>query len=405
MIAGDYVHVVSDGIAYTGSDGAARLPDLSGRERYRLRVHAAGFQSGELRVEPDSETELRITLARVEVRTVRWPVAPGETPPPPAGSEIEVVFAPGVLSRGDRRRPPGPARMEASTLVLDGVEGHAMFHAIAPDGSMARAFAEASAGEGSEIRFRPPRTIAVTVVDADRLPVQGARVIARNQGNNDLCGWVETGEDGAARLTGLYGGLADVYVLAPDEEGFGHHGGSIDLEQGGGSLTARLPTSVIARMRVRVDGEARLPRTLRVVCDGEVCAFSEDPERSELHVTLKKGDGGAAESVLWVHANDCLPAQATVPLVDGRDRDPIEVHLRRSGSLRVAVVRSPSQPVQVALERRDDTSAAFRPQRGRIMLPNGPGGAFVFGRLEPGVYRAVEQRSKRVSGESERRRR
>jgi len=397
--SGDFVMVRPDPARTTRTDeeGIAWIRGVGARDSVGLTVTAEGYPEPSEPVRLGDEPVVQVRMSRPAGRTVRWPVIAGEMPPPRHGTELKIRFVPGVVDPREVHVVPGPASIDRGAVVLEGVNGVAHFLAAAPDGAIAKLFCAANASEGDPVTFRRPRSIKVTVRDAaDRL-VEGARVTARNQGNNELQPPVPTNRDGLAVISGLYGGLASVWVLGPGDVGRGRECGTVDLEQGDGRLEARLPSDVRIRLRLRLDGVPGLPPSYRVSTRGGCRVESEDPERGEILVSVPVDEGFSGALVLSVQAAGFLGGRAeVVPGQDGSETV-ADVLLRRAGTLLVHVVRDPADSVRIGLEKQDPSNGEVKRIHSTLMIPNGPRGSFRFILLENGTYRAVDERTKNVS--------
>jgi len=383
----------------TGTDeqGIAWIRGVGARDSLRLRVTAEGYPEPSEQVQLGEDPVVQVRMSRPAGRTVRWPVIAGELPPPRHGTELTIRFMPGTVDPDDVHFVPGPAIIDRGAVVLEGVNGLARFLAAAPDGAIAKLFCAANASEGDPVTFRRPRSIEVTVRDAaDRL-VEGARVTARYPASKELQRPVPTNRDGVAVISGLYGGLATLSVAAPGDPWRGRECGTVDLEQGDGRLEVRLPSDVRIRLRIQLDGVPGLPPSYRVWTRGECRVESEDPERGEVFVSSPVDEGFSGALVLSVYAAGFLDGRAEV--VPGRDGSEAvaDVLLRRAGTLLVHVVRDPADFVRIGLEKQDPSNREVKRMGRGQMMPNGPRGSFRFNSLENGTYRAVDERTKKVS--------
>ena len=389
----------------TGADGVARFPGLSASADYRIRVRASGFvgypppiSSGE-RIST-SKSSLRLELDRVLTRTVSWPIEAGEVPLPAEGAIIVLRPAPG--SARDRfAEGPAPARegvVRAGHVVVESIEDTGNFLGTAPDGSIARFWVDKKSESGKPVSFRRPRTIEVSVRDGAGAPVVNALAQARNQGNNALGDGVPTDSEGIARLTGLYGDLAEVKVLGPAVGSREVNAGSVDLEKGDGSLEVVLVDSEMMRARLRLitDGAAQLPSEYELR-GGEV--VEESAEQGELLVSLPlpaKGD----QATLSLSAVGFLPAKASLPVVRDGSEPRALIELVRGATLSALVRQSTQQRAAIEIRTWNGDKQAWEPVRhyfNALRMPNGPGGSFRFFQLAPGRYQVLDGNSQLAS--------
>ena len=282
------------------AEGIIQVQGLRREGRYRVSIEAPGYvafprrgnySAARLRLD---DSRVRYELTPYEFRTVTWPVIGGDVPVPSDGAEIQLRYRAGSYGRGQEPPLPQPGRMQGSTLVVEAVAGNASFIAEAPDGALAKLWAKSDETLGMETSFRRPRTISVTVRDADGAPVEGARIGANNQGNNPLCEPVPTDAEGEAVLEGLYGGLAQVQYIRPGSHSkYGRDIGTIDLEAGDGKLEFTLeapPETGRARLLVTIDGSAKLPGRYRLSGPRGTEVVEEDPVHGELKIEFPRSD-------------------------------------------------------------------------------------------------------------------
>lgn len=394
----------------TASDaaGRARLAGLPAGARLGLEVSHDGYAAipGPPPHSPvmlkDSAGVVTVELRRLQFRTVRFPVAAGEVPAPAAGTVVQLRGA--ARSRYGRDAGPSAGAMGQGEVVVEGLDGSGAFLAVAPDGSLARLWVKEGATAGAPTSFMKPRAIDVRVRNADGHPAPGARVSALDQGNNEVGAIVATDADGRARIEGLYPQLVSLWVAPPGARGIGSERASVDLETGDGALEITLERQATFRMRVRIDGEPRLPADFRVG-SGRLSSrvLEEVPERGELRVGLDIGSEQEGEELrVFIRGRDSLAGSAlVVPVLGGAD-PVVEIDLESPGRLWVDVRRPAGTPVELALEQWDGEAGAFArafiPGAGQSMsVPNGVGNEFRIGGLKAGRYRAVETRSGTVS--------
>jgi hypothetical protein len=389
--------------ARTDAEGRARIGGLAPSARYSLSVDAAGYvhfptppASGpRLQAGADPVT---VRLEPIPIRSVSWPVVAGEVPVPPAGSAITFRHQAGIYYPGQAPPLPSAGRMEGSLLVADDVAGRPALIAEAPDGSLAQLWCKEGADQGAQTEFRKPRRVEVHVHDQAGAPVVGAAAVARNQGNNDLCDWATSDEQGIAVLAGLHGGLAEIHVRRPDQGGRGERVGSVDLEQGDAQVEVLLaePTWTRARLVLLVDGAPGLPPRFSVSGHDHVRVVSEEPTRGEVALELADATPGAAVEV-WVSAPGFASAITTFQIPTDGSEPSQQLALERTAML-VAHVTPPKEGRVSILPQQLDAQGAWGrgPQVGLfsgLSRPNGPKGTYVFPGITRGRWRLFDETS------------
>ncbi len=406
MGMGEYTthRAVEGGKRTTDAQGVAQFSGLSAKIEYEVRVVPAGFVgyppqgSGGERLKL-AKPELRLELERTPTRTVRWPIVAGEVPMPTEGANVTLRSAPGAPRdpRTDAAKADQAAIVRESSLVAESIEGYGNFLAIAPDGSIAAAWVAEDADLGKPLSFRKPRTIEVSVHDSNGAAVQGASAAARNQGNNPLGTPAQTDAQGLARLTGLHGEMADVYVLGPDAAAREVRAGTVNLKAADARIEYVLvPVSLAsmrARLEVRIDGVAQLPPDYRLV-SGTV--IEEQPETGELLTSLALPAKGEEVSVsLW--STGYLPAKATLPVVRDGSESRAVLELVRSATLTARVTMPRVKDwVEIKIQSWNEANQSWgmvSPYFNGLHTPNGPGGSFRFFQLAPGRYQVLDERS------------
>ncbi|HEU4395420.1 MAG TPA: hypothetical protein VFS92_07625, partial [Planctomycetota bacterium] len=233
-------------VAPTNAEGRTRIDGVLPDDSLTLEnprapgFFPAAFQRGGTRVQPGQK---ETTIEMVGARELRFPVEGGEVPPPADGARIALEPMPG--SGGSP--PEGDAVMEGATLVVPRATAHYFAAiAVAPDGARARLWADDKGTAPKPVEFRPARTVAVIAKRPDGAPAEGAIFQLRNQGNNPLGDPFRSGADGVASASGLYGELAEVYLLpgdAPSMRFGGRSVGSVDLTKGDARIEAVVPAA------------------------------------------------------------------------------------------------------------------------------------------------------------------
>lgn len=406
-MAGEYFTSRTHATAETDEHGRALVDGLAPDLRYRLGVRAPGYAAASGTKLEAGDEPVRVELEPVDRRRVTWPVVGGELPVPPDGTGLEFRQLVGSVTRGNAPPVPSSGRMEGSTLVAEGVVGRASLVAATPDGALALLWAREDETLGAETSFRRARKIEVHVRDEAGAPVAGARVLARDQGNNPFGDAVPTDGEGLAVLEGLYGGLADVSVLAPGEPGFfGRTVGTVDLDEGDGRLEVVLtpPRRARARLSVRIDGAPALPAQFEVRAQTGVEVLEEVPERGELVLALELPE--PAESVtVFLWAAGFAPAAAWFDLSERREEATGTVELERTSVLVAHVTRPAEGSVSIAPQRFNETRGEWGRASGMqisgqgLSYPNGPDDTWVFAGVKPGRWRVIDTRSEVASDE------
>lgn len=381
--------------------GASGLTDAAGRvllvglplERLTLQASsdAAGFERS-----PSARLDAEATEAVIEVPVtsrrarVSWPIVRGEVAVPPSGTVLTLRPRPGHSSRPPRGWP-SEGVMQGTEAVIEDVptEPFAVL-ATTPDGAVADLYVQPTELVGPEASFRKARAITVHVTDANGQAAEGWGAAAFNQGNNPLCDPVLTDADGVARLTGLSGGLADVFVLPAGLRRGGWRVGSVDLQGGDGDLQFTLPETFTATLRVLVDGAPRLPARIDFM---GVKVVSEDPERALVGVSfVLPRDVG--ELSVGVRAPGYRTTAVTLTRANTQGGAPLDVRLAASGAISVELRRASGTRVELVAERAQDDGTWVKQGFGQgLEYHNADDGRFRFDELEAGLHRVRDQKS------------
>ena len=193
------------------------------------------------------------------MRSFRFRITDGEVSPPPEGTVLRLV----PWTNSGTQIPADTAVVRDGAVVVENVGADRVnCFALTPDGAIAKLVARAESRDGLDTSFRRERTIEVLVRDADGKPVAGRYVVARDQGNNAIQPPAPTGDDGRVVFRGLWGYLADLYVLAdvrPPAAWGGAPVGSVDLDRGSALLEYTVPREIRVRLLVRIGDRAALP--------------------------------------------------------------------------------------------------------------------------------------------------
>jgi RNA polymerase sigma-70 factor (ECF subfamily) len=381
----------------TDENGQTVIPGLGDQEHVLFIVSAAGYPEPHSangfpgtrlpRLPPDGRSLL---IELDPPRTIRWPLSSQEGPIPPDGARIVLRER-----RGPKERAPLPttARVENGVLLGEGfAPGHIHALAVAPNGSVARLFCRSGTNDGREVSFRPGRTVRVRVSLPDGAPVRGLWAVTRNQGNNPLHDPVPLDDKGTALIEGLYGGLAEVYVVESPDSWQGTRVGSVDLAKGGGDFELTVQPEHTAVLSVLIDGKPGVPPAGRLLAHGAGAVAHEVNEKlGELVLRWRPPEAGGKRTFTYSASGH---TQATTELVAGAGIGPdrATLHMKRAGTLVVRLLlpedKNVALVVQVWNPASDTWSGApvFAPPGGGI----DPSGVIRFAPLAPGRYRVIE---------------
>jgi hypothetical protein len=389
----------------TDASGLASFPELPVGAAFDLRVEADGYQpnpasrfGGSIRLSVSAQPQ-RVELERSKGRRVTVPVIAGELPVPAAGTPLAISFAPGGRHFGDERAAPEGVTMGVSEIVIPSWDDWGLFHVHTPEGAVAFLNVQPDKDVGVPTSFVRARSITVHVKDPEGRSVAGASCTALNQGNNPFGEAAKTDATGTARIEGLTADLVNVLVSAADEVGRGFDAGSVDTTHGDASIDVTLPPVVQVRLRLLIDGVARLPAHYSVRAGMYPARVKE--ELAEKGETLVGVSLPASELSLplklWIKAAERKGEVEVMPVLAGEAFGVVD--LVKESRLDVLVTRPPKTRVEIGIEKQNEQTGAFEPARQHeaIAVPNGPGDTFRFHDLAPGVYRAFEEKSKKTS--------
>ncbi len=378
----------------TGADGRTRIVGLPDQGEYGLRVtadlHMGPMPPGGFPSIRGSTGVLTVELESLRERTARWPIVAGEVEPPP-GTELSVRNE--MISEyvsENYAPPPSRARIEDGHVVADGVRDRMYgLLAVASDGSIANLWIADGADVGRPTSFFRPRRVDVRVLAADGTPARAIEVELRNGGNNLLAPLATTDERGEVSFDGLYASRVVGFAR-------GHELGDADLARGDGRIDARLPAWHELTVRLRIDGEPRLPPAYEIWIGNGTRVVSEDPGAALVRVAyLTSGE----KPSVGVRAPGFLSAGSPF---DPSSSDVVDLDLRRGGALLAHVQPPRSGRVRLRCERWDpvkerwQTGSAHQVRDERF-TPNAPDGGYLFGGLAPGRYRVRDVDAERSS--------
>jgi len=389
------IYVPVRDVAETDAAGRTRLEDLAEEDEVILLVSAAGYThtslllggTGVRPVLAAGVREARIDLPRL--RTVTVPVTDREGPVPEDGTVLTLRS----LAGGLFTPLPGTAHVVDGRIEVAGVgAGIVQGLATAPDGGIAWLRVEADATVGQETSFRLPRTIRVHVTHPDGSACPGLYVQVRTMGSLLLHDPVRLDADGRAVLTRLWGRGARVYVAERADEWPGILIGSADLQAGDAVVEGTVARRRAGLLRVRIDGEPRLPALYLCELGTEsIQVTGEDPARGEIHFRWRPGTPGTKRALRF-RAPDYVLREEPAPLTgEGGEPDVVDIRLE-SGATLVARVRLPEDGrVDLELERWDPDASTWSPYRDGLSPDLGidPSGRQRFISLPEGRYRVA----------------
>ena len=382
-------------VAPTDAQGRTVLTGLGEDEHLTLVAYAAGYPQPNTpsgfagasmpRVDSDDET---FVLELAPARTVRWPLTDRDGPVPPDGTALTLRPRPGAF----QIPLPDSARIEGGEVVAEGCSpGVIQAQALTPDGAIAQLYCRPDTEAGMEASFRPGRTVDVTVTLPDGTPAKGFWVVVRNQGNNPLHEPVPVDEQGHARIDGLYGKLAEVYVGESPASHGGQRAGTVNLQEGGGRFEVTVQPMREAVVTILLDGEPGLPPVGRLQGGTGAIRAARDPERGELRFRWRASAGEGGGLYLNYVAEGYTVGTVMLRPGDGPGPDRARMELRRAGTLVVRIAMPADGRVAPAAQYREEASGAWKPAPVYIPLDAlGTDGVLRITRAPPGTYRVLD---------------
>lgn len=327
--------------------------------------------------------EIEVRLEVPSGRMLRWPIVAGEVPTPAEGTLV-------ALERGiSGTLPTGPRHLVVADGFLVGAgfaEGEIRGVARAPDGSMAQLDRA-----GADARFVRPRSVEVTVRDADGRPVEGVVLSLRDAASREVADDRTSGADGRAVFTGIEPGLGvldfSARTVAPSDVRWV---ASVDVDAGDARVEVRLGRPQEIVLRVTTDGEPRLPPAWSVLVDGTIRTDPRVVEPSEVRVLATEAAPGAPVRVV-LRADGFSDCAADVTC--DAARAPVAVDMPLSSGATIAAEFRPTPRAsglyaQAVLQQMGPR--AWEPCRDRPLVRparDEPGGARRFEHVPPGRYR------------------
>jgi hypothetical protein len=345
-------------IAATDQHGRAVVEGIGADDDITVTIVGSMGDASNLHGRPSGlakagETELMIELSAVH--SYRWRLVAGEAPAPAEGESLALL----PFTNSGRDAPAETATVRGSYLWIENVpvDGVACY-ARTQDGRIARIHAQAGDDEVRDASFRYERHIEVRVMTADGTPAEGVFVVVRDQGNNPIQPPAATDSEGVVRFERLHGMLADVSVVASARERFGGlRVGSVNLDEGSGSLEITLPVEREITVRVTVDGRPGLP-TNYMLWGGTAKVVSEDPVTGHLRLRARPQPGAEGMRVT-LRAPGYQAASVDVP---SGSAGIVDLALVAGGSVRSRILVGERKP-KIQAERWDAGTGRWGPVR------------------------------------------
>lgn len=303
------------------------------RPGVRLQIHAShGDAEAKVRLGRTGEDVELSLLIDPPPRVVRFAMAAEQAALLPApGGALQLRTQPGTRRFG-QEQDLGTVEIDGDDIVVTGAPLDRMSAVVITDkGSYARLFAERGQARGRPANFQPTATVTVSITDEMGKPVPGARIGARNQGNNEVGDPALADAGGVAVLRNLHGDLLDIEAFPPDEMWSGRtQVGSITVSDGDATLGCVLPDFVEGAFQVTVDGEPRLPslfstRGIRLV--------EEDASKAILRLRGYLEPGARSLKFNVLLGPEYQRCRFEIELEAFRGSEPIPLELKRAGIL------------------------------------------------------------------------
>jgi hypothetical protein len=401
-----------DGPGYLPPIGQVRTNDL-GRATVRIgagdtvyvNARASGYVLApwwrhQQRGVPPDQPEVVVALHKH--RRVQFLIGAGEVAPPPEGTALEVELDP----HAQRTAATGlGAAIENEMLVVHGLPHDAVRGVVRAAGAQATFTAPARVGEGPMVTFRGERTVTVRLVDDAGVPAPDILVLLKPTTHSAPIDPRTTDADGRATFTGVGADDVTVHRMGTTIRGGSTILGRLDLRSGKDEYELTLRPTATLRVKIRIDGEARLPASFVLGLDGRTIEgeeLEEDPGAGLLVATFPYHAVDRAVAVRFT-ADGYLPAAGSIEPAEGAEHE-LEFDLRAAATLLVVVTPPADGPFALALQTRqpDGTWQHAPAQVGGDALPRpqAPAARPVRHRYEglaSGVFRVMDTRSQVAS--------
>ncbi|MEZ6009963.1 MAG: carboxypeptidase-like regulatory domain-containing protein, partial [Planctomycetota bacterium] len=346
-------------------------------------------------VAPDA-TSVRVELK--PTRTIRWPLTEERGALPDDGMTVRIVAQ--SARPGDSL--PGEGRIEDGVLIATGFEpGGVRALAIEPGGRVAPLSCGRQGDEGRPTSFGAGGTISVRVRRPDGSPATGIWVVVREGGGPRVMGEpTPVDAEGIARVGPLLGRFAEVYIVNAPQALGGDRVGTADLQRPENSFDVVLRSERPARLRVTVDGVARVPEELVIELGSD-----ENPLGGYERVPAERVEADGSVTFRWTP-----PPGRSSRLINvwgrgttrfggrlffdaSKERDALDVPLESAGALHLVIALPADGVVEPQLDRWEEASARWLPTAFRGMSTPEPraNGELVLEPLASGRYRLYDQ--------------
>ncbi|MBI1850244.1 MAG: hypothetical protein HYR85_07860 [Planctomycetes bacterium] len=244
------------------------------------------------------------------------------------------------------------ATLRGKKLVCTALDPHVGYTVVAPDGCLARL----PTGPESDVTFRRPRSVDVTVLDpkGSAVPDVLVTLTVPPYGYAELTAPTPTDSKGHVQIAGLYPQNVQVQLSRSANSSSSVIAGTLDLESGDGRLSCCMPESRDLLVRVRLNGKPGLPGEfdLRVADRGSPVVLSEDPEKGELRCRID-GKAPGASATLTLTAAGFVTQGKSLLVAAGPSPSTVDFDLQSRGTLRLHVVPPQDGEMKLVLLIRD----------------------------------------------------
>ena len=326
---------------------------------------------------------------------MRFPIAMGTDVmaalAPPEGTVLELTPMPGG-ARSPQVDWPAFATVRQGHVVVEKAPGGRFYGLVMLGTELgARLVGIENQELGQPTKFFRTSRVKVRLESPQGEPIPDMRIVAHNQGNNAIGKGATTDEKGEAILSDLFGGLLSIYAAPGGSWRSRTLLGSVDLKDGATEIVGVMQPPVEGTLAFVVDGLAQLPPDYRI--QGELKVLGEDPARGFVRFRAypKTAEGGVDLGLRLPH--EYLVQKRELTSLELEQAHPIPVAISRAGILSVTLTGDLPPRSRVVLDRRGADGAWNYVRHSDQERPSGEDGAFVFGRLEPGQYRARHSQS------------